>query len=133
MKIVRETAKLHRLTQFGMFNCFLLKESNELTLIDTNFPGSANAILRPAASLGLPITTMALTHAHFDHFGSLDVLAQALSNAKIVIGEGEERLLRGDFSLDPGETGKPLLGFKHTLHDRGNVLIAIFYFPFFKH
>jgi glyoxylase-like metal-dependent hydrolase (beta-lactamase superfamily II) len=122
MKIVRETANLHRLTQFGMFNCFLLKESNELTLIDTNFPGSANAILRAAASLGLPITTIALTHAHFDHVGSLDVLAQALSNAKIVIGEREERLLRCDFSLDPGETGKPLLGFKRVRSSAHRVL-----------
>jgi len=114
MKLIPETANLYRLTQFGMFNCFLLKEANELTLIDTNFPGSANAILRAAASLGLPITTIALTHAHFDHVGSLDPLAQALPNAKIVIGERESRLLRGDFSLDPGETGKPLLGFKRV-------------------
>jgi len=114
MNIVSETANLYRLTQSGMFNCFLLKEANQLTLIDTNFPGSANAILRAAASLDLPITTIALTHAHFDHVGSLDVLAQALPNAKIVIGERESRLLRGDFSLDPGETGKPLLGFKRV-------------------
>jgi glyoxylase-like metal-dependent hydrolase (beta-lactamase superfamily II) len=114
MKLIPETSNLYRLTQFGMFNCFLLKEANELTLIDTNFPGSGNAILRAAASLGLPITTAALTHAHFDHVGSLDVLAQALPGAKIVIGDRESRLLRGDFSLDPGETGKPLLGFKRV-------------------
>lgn len=114
MKLIPETANLCRLNQFNMFNCFLLKESNELTLIDTNFPGSGEAILRAATSLGLPITTIALTHAHFDHVGSLDVLAQALLNAKIVIGEREARLLRGDFSLDPGETGKPLLGFKRV-------------------
>ena len=112
MKIVPETANLFRLTQFNMFNCFLLKEANELTLIDTNFPGSSDAMLRAAASFGLPITTIALTHAHFDHVGSLDVLAQALPNATIMIGEREQRLLRGNFSLDPGETGKPLLGFK---------------------
>jgi glyoxylase-like metal-dependent hydrolase (beta-lactamase superfamily II) len=114
MKLIPETPNLYRLTQFGMFNCFLLKEANELTLIDTNFPGSGSAILRAAASLGLPITTIALTHAHFDHVGSLDVLAQALPNAKIVIGERESRFLHGDFSLDPGETGKPLLGFKRV-------------------
>lgn len=114
MKILPETANLYRLTQFGMFNCFLLKEANELTLIDTNFPGSGDAILHAASSLGLPITTIALTHAHFDHVGSLDVLAQALPNAKIVIGEREARLLRGDFSLDLGEAGKPFFGFKRV-------------------
>jgi glyoxylase-like metal-dependent hydrolase (beta-lactamase superfamily II) len=122
MKITAETANLYRLTQFNMFNCFLLREANAFTLIDTNFPGSANAILRAAASLGLPITTIALTHAHFDHVGSLDPLAQALPSAKIVIGEREERLLRGDFSLDPGETGKALLGFKRVRSPAHRVL-----------
>ena len=105
MKIVPETANLYRLKQFNMCNCFLVKEVNELTLIDTNFTGSG---LRAAASLGLPITTIALTHAHFDHAGSLDVLARVSPKAKIVIGATEERLLHGDFSLDPGKTGKPL-------------------------
>ncbi|MGB2632575.1 MAG: MBL fold metallo-hydrolase [Candidatus Acidiferrum sp.] len=114
MQLIAETANFYRLTRFDMFNCFLVKEGSELTLIDTNLPGSCDAILRAAASLHSPITTIALTHAHFDHVGSLDALAKALPEAQIVMGERESRLLRGDFSLDADESGKPLLGFKRS-------------------
>ncbi len=62
----------------------------------------------------MPSFTQPLTLAHFDHVASLDALAKALPDAKIVIGESESRLLRGDFSLDAGESGKPLLGFKRS-------------------
>jgi glyoxylase-like metal-dependent hydrolase (beta-lactamase superfamily II) len=114
MNLIRETANLYLLTRFGMFNCFLLKEANQLTLIDTNFPGSASLILRAAAGLEAPITRIALTHSHFDHVGSLDALAHALPNAEISVSSREARFLRGDFSLDSGESGKPLLGFKRA-------------------
>ena len=126
MQTVRETNNLYRLTRFAVFNCFLVRENGELTLVDTNFPGSANAILQAARSLESPITRIALTHAHFDHVGSLDALMNALPNAKLVAGTREGRLLRGDFSLDPGESGKPLRGFKrvrshvHTLVNEGD-------------
>ncbi len=114
MQLISETTNLYRLTRFGMFNCFLVKEGPVLTLTDTNFPGSCDAVLRAAASLHSPITTIAFTHAHFDHVGSLDALAKALPGAQILMGERESRLLRGDFSLDAGESGKPLLGFKRS-------------------
>jgi len=112
MRLIPETENLVRLTRFGMFNCFLIREQNEFTLVDTNFPGSHNSIARAAQSLGLPITRIALTHAHFDHIGSLDLLVPLMPHAEISIGAREARLLRGDFSLEPGESGKPLLGFK---------------------
>jgi len=114
MRIVRETDNLYRLTRLGMFNCFLLKEGKEFTLIDSNLPGSAKAILSAAASLGSSITRILLTHAHFDHVGSLDALAGGLPHAEISMSAREARFLRGDFSLDPGETGKPLFGFKRA-------------------
>lgn len=126
MKTVRETDNLYRLTRFAVFNCFLVRENDELTLTDTNFPGSENAILHAAHSLGYPITRIALTHAHFDHVGSLDGLVSALPNVKLIAGTREGRLLRGDFSLDPGESGKTLRGFKrvrsrvHTLVNEGD-------------
>lgn len=114
MQTITETANLHRLTRLGMFNSFLVREGAELTLVDTNFPASATPILKAASSLGVPITRIALTHAHFDHVGSLDELAKVLPQVEVIIGPREARLLRGDFSLDPGETGKRLFGFKRT-------------------
>ena len=111
MKIFQETENLCRLTQLGMFNCFLVKDEGGCTLIDTNIGGSAGAILQLSQKLGWPIVRIAITHAHFDHVSSLDELASALPEVEIVIGARESRLLQGDFSLDPGEQGKKLFGF----------------------
>src|SRR5580658_7804849 len=114
MQVVRETNNLFRLTRLGMFNCFLVREGNELTLVDTNLPGSRRGILKAARSLRARINRIVLTHAHFDHAGSLDALAKKLPGVEICIGEREGRLLSGNYSLDPGEKGKPLLGFKRA-------------------
>jgi glyoxylase-like metal-dependent hydrolase (beta-lactamase superfamily II) len=114
MQIIQETSNLVRLTRFGMFNCFLVKEDHTFTLVDTNFPGSESEILKAAGSLGCPISRIALTHTHFDHAGSLDALTAALPEVEVSVSAREARLLRGDFSLDAGEHGKPLRGFKRA-------------------
>jgi glyoxylase-like metal-dependent hydrolase (beta-lactamase superfamily II) len=94
-----------------MVNCFFVREDDGLTLVDTNLPGSTSLILGAAAKLGLPIRRILLTHAHFDHAGSVDGPLAALQKIELLIGVREQRLLAGDQSLDPGESGKWLLGF----------------------
>lgn len=95
-----------QVTRFGMVNAYLVAEDDGLTLIDAALPRSAQAILRAADRQGAPIVRIALTHAHQDHIGSLDALADALPQAEVIIGEREARLLRKDRSMDPGEPGK---------------------------
>jgi glyoxylase-like metal-dependent hydrolase (beta-lactamase superfamily II) len=112
MQVVQETSNLYRLTRFRMVNCFLIKEEDGLTLVDTNLPGSCALILRATRKLGLPIRRIVLTHAHFDHIAALDHLAEALPNVEIAIGNREARFLLGDFSLDASEHGKKLFGFQ---------------------
>src|SRR5207249_732069 len=60
---------------------------------------------------GAPIRRILLTHAHVDHVGSLDALVSQSPRVEFAIGQRESRLLRKDFSLDPGEAGKRLVGF----------------------
>jgi len=109
--LVQETKNLIRLTRFGMVNCFLVREDDGLTLVDTGLAGSAPGILTAARSLGAPIRRIVLTHAHIDHVGSLEALAREYRQIEFAVGQRESRLLRKDFSLDAGESGKKLLGF----------------------
>jgi glyoxylase-like metal-dependent hydrolase (beta-lactamase superfamily II) len=101
---------IHRVTRFGIINVFLVEEADDLTLIDTAISGSAGKILRAAEKIGKPITTIALTHGHGDHVGSLDALAAKLPDAEVLISARDLRLLEKDTSLDPGEPGAKVRG-----------------------
>lgn len=101
---------LVQLTQFRSMNCYLVREDDGLTLIDTGMGGAAAAIIGAAGELGAPIVRLVLTHAHMDHAGSLDALAAALPGAQVLIGAREARLLAGDMRLDPAEPQAKLRG-----------------------
>lgn len=106
---------LTQLTQLWSMNCYLVREDDGLTLIDTGMAGGAPAIMATAQKLGAPIVRIILTHAHIDHAGSLDALVVALPNAIVAIGAREARFLAGDMTLEPGETQAKLRGgFPHV-------------------
>jgi glyoxylase-like metal-dependent hydrolase (beta-lactamase superfamily II) len=111
MKPVQEAKNLFRLTRFGMINCFLVMENDGLTIVDTGLAGSGPGIREAAQSLGAPICRILLTHAHIDHVGSVDALAREYPGLEFAVGQRESRLLRKDFSLGAGESGKKLHGF----------------------
>ncbi|WP_293910073.1 MBL fold metallo-hydrolase [Deinococcus sp.] len=110
MSLTQHGAHLFRSTRFGFFNSYLLRDEGGLTLIDTNVPGSAPAILKAVAQLGLPVKRIVLTHAHGDHVGSLDALRAALPGAEVSISARDARILAGDHSLDAGESQRKLKG-----------------------
>jgi glyoxylase-like metal-dependent hydrolase (beta-lactamase superfamily II) len=94
-----------RVTRFVMVNAYLVREDDGLTLVDTGM-GMAGRIQEAAATLGAPITRIALTHAHGDHIGSLDALAAALPGVEVAISARDARLMAKDKTLEPGESGK---------------------------
>jgi glyoxylase-like metal-dependent hydrolase (beta-lactamase superfamily II) len=102
--------QVHRISRFGFVNCFLVEEDDGLTLVDTMIPRSAKPILAEAERLGKPIVRIALTHAHGDHIGSLDELAEQLPGAEVSISARDARLMAGDKTLDPGEEVGKLRG-----------------------
>ena len=110
MKVTASSNNLFQLTRFVAFNCYLLREDDGFTLIDTNMGGQAQAIMQEASKLGLPIVRIVLTHAHVDHVGSLDALHAALPDVPVAISERDARFLSGDKSLDPSEPQVPLRG-----------------------
>jgi glyoxylase-like metal-dependent hydrolase (beta-lactamase superfamily II) len=108
MKVRSLSAFGHQFTRLGLVNCYLVRESDSFTLIDTGIPGGAKRMIDAARAIASePIARLLLTHAHSDHIGSLDALAPALGQPQVAIGRREARLLpkkpAQDRSLDPGE------------------------------
>jgi glyoxylase-like metal-dependent hydrolase (beta-lactamase superfamily II) len=103
-----------QLTRFGLVNCYLVRESDGFTLIDTGIPGSAESILDISRHCGHELCRILLTHAHLDHIGSLDQLAHLLGTVDIAISRRDARLLprppAQDRSLDPTEPQAKLRG-----------------------
>jgi glyoxylase-like metal-dependent hydrolase (beta-lactamase superfamily II) len=95
-----------RVSLWGLVNAYLVREDDGLTLIDTTLRQGAKKILASAAGLRTPIVRIVLTHAHGDHIGGLDALKAQLPDAEVLISARDARLLAGDKTLDPGETGK---------------------------
>ena len=101
---------LTQVTRIGMVNAYLVGEEDGLTLVDALVPRSAKPIVEAAAGLGAPIVRIVLTHAHGDHIGSLDELAERLGGVEVLTSARDARLMAGDKTLDPGEEKGKLRG-----------------------
>lgn len=111
MAIRTITERVIQITQFATVNSYLVVEDAAATVIDVGLPGAHRLLLRAAAEVGVPITRVLLTHAHIDHVGALDALANALPDAEYLFTERATRLLSGDLGLEPEEPQTPLKGF----------------------
>jgi glyoxylase-like metal-dependent hydrolase (beta-lactamase superfamily II) len=104
---------LHQLTFMpNLFpvNCYLIEEEESLTLIDAALPYSVKGIMNAARSIGKPISTIILTHAHDDHVGALDHLKKQLPNVPVYISVRDARLMNGDYTLDQEEDQSAIKG-----------------------
>ena len=113
MKVTRCSEYVLQLTRFAAvfpMNCFLVTEPEGLTLVDSTIRSPAAEVGRLARELGLPVTRIALTHAHSDHVGGVAGVRSAYPDAEISISQRDARLLRGDRSLDPGEAQTSIKG-----------------------
>jgi glyoxylase-like metal-dependent hydrolase (beta-lactamase superfamily II) len=113
MRAIAHTETMIRLTRYPRLfpvNCYLVREDDGFTLIDTGLTGSERAILEAAREHGGTIRRIALTHAHDDHVGSLDALSEALPGVEVMVSAREARFLGGDMSLDPEEPQVRLRG-----------------------
>src|SRR2546430_16854079 len=93
MKVTASSDNLFQLNRLGFVNCYLVREDDGFTLIDTTIGGQAQPINQEANKLGLPIVRIELTHAHIDHVGSLHGLHAALQNARVALSERDASYL----------------------------------------
>src|SRR3982751_475973 len=110
MHIQKHGEHLIQLERFTFVNCYLVREEDGFTLVDTGIGGSAKGILEAAKQYGAPIKRILLTHAHLDHVASVDALHALIPNAEVMISARDARFLTGDKSLDPDEPQTPLKG-----------------------
>ena len=110
MKTTAVTGNLTQLTRLGAVNAFLVREDDGFTLVDTMLERSEQALLTAAEEAGAPVTRILVTHAHYDHVGSLVALARMLPDAEVIAPKRDAKLMRGDKSGEPGEPDGKLRG-----------------------
>jgi len=92
-------------------NPYLLVDSDGLTLIDTGIPGSANKILKYVKQAGyspMDLNRILLTHADYDHAGSLAALKKA-TGARVYASLYEARSVATGRFPRSLKTNNPLL------------------------
>jgi glyoxylase-like metal-dependent hydrolase (beta-lactamase superfamily II) len=116
LKVTTHGEHLVKLTRLGAVNGYLVREEDGFTLVDTLIGGSAKDILEAARQQGGDIKRIALTHAHGDHVGSVDALAEQLPGVEVLISTRDARFIAGDTSLDPAEQRGKARGSWKTLN-----------------
>lgn len=108
-------------------NCYVVEDSDGVTLIDACFPSTGNAVVRLLATIGRTpgdIRALLLTHGHFDHVGFARGLKAALRTPVWVHG-GDRSLAAHPYRYRP-ERNRVLfpLGHGRSLPVLGTMVLA---------
>jgi glyoxylase-like metal-dependent hydrolase (beta-lactamase superfamily II) len=103
MRVVTVTGNVTQLTRFRFVNCFLVREEDGLTLVDTAMKAAGQIL----ALAGAPIRRIALTHGHGDHVGSLDELKRRLgADVEVLMPEIDAQIHAGERQKTAGSWPK---------------------------
>lgn len=105
----------------GFVSAYVLARNNRAAVVDTGVGGSAEAIGRTLADLGLnfdDVDHVALTHYHPDHIGSIGAVLAAASGAVAYAGEADIERIPGA-ELTPVGDGSEIFGME-VVHTPGH-------------
>jgi glyoxylase-like metal-dependent hydrolase (beta-lactamase superfamily II) len=114
LKVTWLGPNLVQLTKYPLafpMNCYLVREGDGLTLIDSTMSSPVDSIDPLVKELGVPLRRVALTHAHGDHVGGVAAVRGRYPGIEVLLGERDTPLLAGDHSLRPGEPEAPVKGY----------------------
>ena len=94
MRVRKLSENSFQLTRLKLVNCYLVRESDGWTLIDSMIGGSENGILKAVQDLGGVLRRIALTHAHVDHVGSVNGILKQQPLVEVAASERSLPLLR---------------------------------------
>ena len=92
---------VEQVTHRGLFNAYVVREEDGVTLVDTGPRGGLAGVRAAIARTGLPLRRIVLTHAHGDHVAGVDVLLE--DGVTLIAGRREARLMAGDLTPASGE------------------------------
>ena len=114
MKITRHGANLIQLTKYPLafpMNCYLVREEDGLTLVDSTMSSVADDVAALVKQLGKELRRVALTHAHGDHVGGVSGVRQRFPSVEVSIGERDAPILAGDKTLLAAEPQTEVKGY----------------------
>ncbi|MEO7223843.1 MAG: MBL fold metallo-hydrolase [Devosia sp.] len=124
MTVVDPVPGVRQIGRFGVaFSCHLFEHEGELTLIDTNLPGSAGGILRAVMASGKPLRRVLITHGHADHVGSLDAIVAAVPGVEVLASPRTAGVMSGDRTAAPEDKGLMVKGSFMTTRTRPTRLV----------
>ncbi len=115
------------MVKISFVNVYIVERDNELVLIDAGLPDSADNILSYIETLGYrpeDISTIIITHAHWDHIGGLRALIKR-TNAAVAAHKLEREYIsdKVDILLEEGMDIKGLKVIHTPGHTPGHVCL----------
>lgn len=114
MRIRRCGEQTFQLTRFAAvfpMNCYLVREADGATLVDSTTAPPVADVARICADWGVALRRVALTHAHADHAGGVAGVLNAFEGLETAIGARDAKLLAGDRTPEPGEPQRDAGGY----------------------